>query len=863
MTDDDFLEEASRLSRQGKRSKDKSNSEEKLKRNSQKSSDKDISFLEKASKMSREGKSPKSLYGEPPKKTKKRSKTVSFIGRTAKYAAYSIFAVAGIGAAGVVGAFYLFSSDLPDHSSLKKYSPSLSSRVFLQDGSKLCEYSTERRYFVPIDLIPLKLINAFIAAEDKNFFTHQGVDFWRIAGSLINNIKHLGSGKRPQGASTITQQVARIFLIKQNNVSYIRKIKEAILAYRIEHTLSKRQILELYLNQIYLGLGSYGVAAAAKTYFNKSLNELTIGECAYLAGLPKGANNYHPIKHRDKAITRRNWALFRLLDNNYITKMQYQDAIKEDLTMAPQASDEYSAEYFSEEVRKHIMSNYTFANLNQEGLVVRTTLNPKFQKCAYDALQRGLENIDRSRGWRGPLTNIDLANSHGEIVKILQATAKPKGADNFQRAVLLSKVGKILVEDGATGSLTDNDLNWAKRIKAGDVILVEKRKDKYVIKQLPNVQGAIVVIDVHNGHILAMQGGYSFAQSEFNRATQAKRQLGSVFKPFVYLSALDSGFAPNSIIDASPCEIDLGYGMGTWQPKNYGNAILDQITFRQALERSVNTATVRIAKEVGMKKIALAARQFGIFENMPHYFSYAIGSGETSLLNITTAYAMLANGGKKITPTMIDYIADKNGKTIYKADERKVYSDVTSELPPRLVDPREQIWDEQSIYQTTSLLEGVMQRGSGASAKSLNILMAGKTGTSNDSRDTWFIGYTPDIAVGVFVGYDDHTKSLGQRATGSSIALPIFIKFMSAAKKYLQPKPFKVPKGIRLKTIDAKTGSAPRPGEPTIVEAFKKDEEVNANILQNPLANPLKGDEESEQKNPSENQEAKQVFGIY
>lgn len=799
-----------------------------------------------------------------------------FIGRSVLYLIYSLFAVVGFGSVAVVAVLYFLSADLPNHTSLKQYSPLLSSRVFLQDGSKLCEYSGEKRYFVPIDLIPSKVINSFIAVEDKNFYQHNGIDFLGIARSVVNNLKHLGSGRRPQGASTITQQIARIFLIKTNEVSYVRKLKEAILAYRIEQALTKNQILELYLNQIYLGFGTYGVATAAKTYFDKTLNELTIGECAYLASLAKGANNYHPIKHKEKALTRRNWAISRLLANGFITQEEHDVAVKEDLIVVPQNSEENTAQYFSEELRKYLINKFPFESLNKEGIVVRATLNPILQKCAYDALRRGVEAADRRLAWRGPLAKIDASMPQNEILKKLREIENPKGGEIFTKAVLLNKDGKILLEDDYLGKMSPKDLKWAKGISVGDVVLVEKSKNDYTIKQMPKVQGAIVVIDVNNGRILAMQGGYSFAQSEFNRVTQAKRQVGSSFKPFVYLAGLENGFAPNSILDASPVEIDLGPNLGVWKPKNYKGAILGKITLRQAIEKSVNTATIRIAKEVGMRKIARIAQNFGIFDHMPEYFSYAIGAGEATLLNMTTAYAMLANGGKKISPTMVDYILDKNGKPLFKSDERGVqyYDEIPdeeeqdgeiTEYPPKLNDIRPQVSDAQSIYQVTSLLEGVMQRGSGASARFLNFPMAGKTGTSNDSRDTWFIGYTPDIVVGVFVGFDDHTKSLGKNASGSNTALPIFIDFMSNAKKYLTAKPFRIPKGIKLRKIDAKTGGAPC-GDVTITEAFKQDEDVNENVLENPLENLIGtngGNETADRKDHSAQNEARQVFGIY
>ncbi len=787
------------------------------------------------------------------------TKIFKFFKNLLLYIICTISAIVGIGGICVFSVLYFFSNDLPNHTFLKHYQPLTSTRVFLQDGEKLCEFSNEKRYFVPIDMVPEKLVNAFIAVEDKHFYHHIGIDLLGISRSFFHNLKNLGTGKRPQGASTITQQVARIFLIKTNQVSYIRKVKEAILAYRIENVLSKKEILELYLNQIYLGLGSYGVAAAAKTYFDKTVNELTIAECAYLAILAKGANNYHPVKNQKRAIERRNWALTRMLEDGYISDKEYSEASKTPIILAPSKVEEYLAEYFSEEVRKDLKTKYPLEKVNEEGLVIRATLDSKLQKCAYYALKKNLENIDRGFGWRGPISHIEISSNKNDLTKTLQKVQMPKGAEKFHKGLILNAKGKILLENGTASHLKMSDVKWAKNLRSGDIVLTEQEQNEYRLRQLPKVQGAIVVIDVHNGRILAMQGGYSFAQSEFNRATQAKRQVGSAFKPFVYLAGLENGFAPNSIIDASPVEIDLGPALGIWKPRNYRDAVLDKITFRQAIEKSVNTATIRIAKEVGMKKIATIAENFGLFREMPKYFSYALGAGETTLLKLVTAYAMFANGGKRIEPFMIDYICDKNGKVIYKSDNRITETEDNNENPPQLNDIRSQIINEQSIYQLTSLLEGVIQRGSGAPAAFLNFPMAGKTGTSNDSRDTWFIGYTPDIAIGVFVGFDDHTKSLGKNASGTTTALPIFIDFMKKAKKYFSPKPFKVPHGIKLRRIDLKTGGNPK-GETTIIEAFKENEEINEDIFENPLEN-LTTKTKDTLKTPST--EAQQVFGIY
>ncbi|MDR1551513.1 MAG: PBP1A family penicillin-binding protein [Holosporaceae bacterium] len=757
------------------------------------------------------------------------------------YAFLIILSLAAVGVSTIFFVFYFFSTDLPNHNFLKEYSPALSSRVFLRDGGKLCEYANEKRYFIPIDKVPGRLIKAFISVEDKHFFQHPGIDIIGVARSALKNIINYGTGRRPQGASTITQQVARIFLLRNNEISYIRKLKEAILSYRIENTLSKKQILERYLNQIYLGMGSYGVAAAAKTYFDKSLDELTTAECSYLATLAKGANLYHPEKHRNRAIRRRNWAIRRQFEDGYITQKEMKAAIAEDLKIVKHKDSEVPAEYFAGEIRRYLIEKYPSKSLNKNGLIIRATLDTKIQQCAQEALRKGIETIDRRYGWKGVIAEIDATTPRNMLISKLLAVDIPRGMEEFLRAIVLpTAVGKtqhVMTEGGEIGEILPADIRWAKTLKPGNVVMVTRvsggKHDFFSLRQLPRVQGAIVVIDVHCGRILAMQGGYSFAQSEFNRAVQAMRQIGSAFKPFVYLAGLENGFAPNTIVDASPIEIDLGGNLGIWRPKNYHGAVLDRVTFRQAIEKSINTATIRIAQEVGLEKVARIAEKFGIFDVMPELLSYSIGAGETTLLKLTTAYAMFANGGKKITPTMVEYIQDKHGNVISRMDERRVDQvSYDAALPPRLNNNRPQILSEQSVYQLTSMLEGVMQRGSGASASWLNFPIAGKTGTSNDSRDTWFLGYTPDIAVGVFIGFDDYSKNLGRNANGSNTALPIFIDFMAAAMKHLQAKPFRVPNGIKLRKINSITGGPPTENsKQTIVEVFKdEDDDENREV---------------------------------
>ncbi|MDR3180099.1 MAG: PBP1A family penicillin-binding protein [Holosporaceae bacterium] len=790
-----------------------------------------------------------------------------------------VMIVALLGLATLLAILYMFSADLPDHTSLKKYVPNMASRVFLEDGSKLCEYSYEKRYFIPVEKIPRNLINAFLSAEDKRFYEHMGIDFISTLRSAWYNLQHLGSGKRPQGASTITQQVARIFLIKTNEVSYIRKIKEAILSFRIELALSKQNILELYLNQIYMGLGAYGVAAAAKVYFDKTVDELTIAECAYLAALAKGANLYHPIKNKNNALERRNWLLGRMQKDCFITRKEAAKAMKEDLlVVAPEKIP--NAEYLAEEIRKYLMEKFPSSSLNKDGFIIRATMDIRLQNFAYNALRRGLEKIDRDFGWRGPIGKISGEKSKERISEKLKKIAAPAGSGNCQKAYVIKNHQKqitIITEAGTIEKISSSDIPWIRKAKAGDVILVSDTPNKdgtFDVRQVPLIQGAIIVIEINTGRILAMQGGYDFSISEFNRATQAMRQCGSIFKPFVYLAALENGFSPNSIIDAGSIEVEIDNG-SVWKPKNYHGAVLDKITLRRALEKSINTATIRIAYEVGMDKISKIARQFGIFEDMPQYLSYSLGAGETTPLKITTAYAMIANGGKRIVPTLVDYVQDKRGSTIYRRTSASLDSNLpfNSEFPPKLNDSREQIINEQSIFQVISMLEGVVLHGSGASVRVLGIPVAGKTGTSNESRDIWFVGFTPDIAVGVFVGFDDHSLSLGKNATGSSIAAPIFIDFMTQAKNILSPKSFRIPKGIKLRKIDLETGGSPT-GAVSIMEAFKDDEYENENLLapaqrlntlQKLMGEKIDDYPVGENKIPRENNttNTKLLFGIY
>jgi penicillin-binding protein 1A len=654
-------------------------------------------------------------------------------------------------------------------------------------------------------------------------------------------------------ASTITQQVAKNFLLT-NEYSYKRKIREAILAFRMERAMSKDKLLELYLNQIYLGQGSYGVAAAALNYFNKSLEELKIQDIAYLAALPKAPNNYNPVLHYKEALARRNWVIDRMAEDGYITTGQAGLAKAAPLQISKGDVTPIDAPYFTEEVRRELSDHYGEKVLYSGGLAVRTSVDPRLQAIAVRTLRDGLMAYDRRHGWRGPVRHFpDLDDWAGELA----ALEIPAKLPEWQPAVVLnvmSNSAKIGFADKSYGSLTLDRLKWARRtkagatlgpevtsagdvLKAGDVILVELEKDKdkkgkeiagkthYVLRQIPKVNGAIVAIDPHTGRVLAMQGGWSFEESEYNRATQAWRQPGSSFKPFVYLAGLDHGFTPATLILDAPFSIDVGPGLPKWRPVNYHGEYFGPATMRLGLEKSRNLMTVRLAQYIGMDSVVDYAKKFGIVDKMETNLSKALGSGETTLMRLTTAYAQLVNGGKKLTPTLIDRIQDKRGKTIFNHDRRPCDGcgpliEWKGQPTPVIPDIREQIADPRHAYQIVSMLEGVVQRGTGIRIKALGRPLAGKTGTTNESRDAWFVGFSPDLAVGVFTGFDN-PATLGRRETGSSVAVPIFKEFMAEALADTPPMPFRVPPGIRQVLINQRTGARAKPGdEHTIWEAF-------------------------------------------
>ena len=760
------------------------------------------------------------------------------------FAAGTIIFVAAVAAA--AGLLWHFSQSLPDYSQLQDYEPAVMTRVHAADGSLLAEYARERRLYIPIQAVPKLVTHAFVAAEDKNFYEHGGIDFSGILRAATLYIQQYGSGRRPQGASTITQQVAKNFLLT-NELSFSRKIKEALLAMKIERAFSKERILELYLNEIYLGMGAYGVAAASLLYFDKSVHELSVAEAAYLAALPKAPNNYHPFRQRERALERRNYVLDRMAEDHYITAQEAEKAKKEPLkiTLRPSGAHIFAAEYFAEEVRRYINDNYTEKKLYEGGLSVRTTLDPKMQVLARKVLVDGFVNFDEQRGYRGAAQKIDPAGDWGAKlaeVKALSDVAPWRlavvlEADDASARVGLQpgrEPGGALSKERETGTIALEGVKWAKRgktptkvsqvLSAGDVIYVEPLGGgQFRLRQVPEVSGAIVAMDPQTGRVLAMAGGFSYDQSQFNRATQALRQPGSSFKPLVYATALDNGYTPSTVVLDAPIEIDTGSGI--WAPENYTRKYYGPSTLRFGIEQSRNVMTVRLAQDIGMPLIGEYAKRFGVYDNLPPYLSFALGAGETTLLRMVGAYAMFDNGGRKIQPTLIDRIQDRYGHTIYKHDSRECQGcdadKWANQNEPTLIDKRERVLDPMTAYQITSIMEGVVQRGTATVVKEVGKPIAGKTGTTNDEKDAWFIGFSPDLVVGVYLGYDK-PRHLGRGMTGGVLAAPIVRDFMKVALADKPAVPFRVPPGIKLIRVDPKSGMRAGPGDQRVIlEAFK------------------------------------------
>ena len=736
----------------------------------------------------------------------------------------------------VISILWIYSNKLPDYKYLKNYKPSVSSKLYAGNGVLVSDFSAEKRIFVPYDSIPYVVINAFLSAEDKNFFKHPGVDAKGVIRAFKNNVFNLLNSKRLEGASTITQQVAKNFLLN-NEVSIDRKIKEAILAFRIERALSKERILELYLNQIYLGEGSYGIASASLRYFDKSINELNYSEAALLAALPKAPSKYNPYNNNKLAKYRRNLVINNLLENSYIDNNNYNKLIKSEIKLRKRKRIYLEdSRYFVEEVRKKVINSYGFDKVYKKGFNIKTPIDLNLQNIATKALRDGLEKYDKRRGWRGPLLNKKINSEWSKGLEkfnieksIGWEIAIVKRIDKFE-AVIETKENEI-------GIIKHEDINWTRKnlnqlFKIGDIIYVKKKnQNKYSLKQVPLANGGIIAMDPFSGRILAMSGGFSFKKSEFNRATQALRQPGSAFKPFIYALALENNFTPSTIILDAPIVLDQGNDLKMWKPENYGKKFYGPSTLRTGVEKSRNLMTVRVAQELGIDKIIGFSKQLKIYENPKELMSISLGSEETTLLKITTAYCSFVNGGKLVDPILIDRIQDSEGNTIFKNEKR--VCDNCDQISfngteiPKIKNNFKNIFSPQTAYQMTSILEGVIKRGTGRGLKDLNLQIAGKTGTTNKNADAWFIGFTSKLVVGVYVGHDN-PKSLGKIETGSRTAMPIFKEFVKNIVNNYEARPFKVAKGIKMMVVDSKTGKKADFGsKKTIIESFKEEKIEN------------------------------------
>ena len=731
---------------------------------------------------------------------------------------------------------WYFSIGLPDYKKLSNYQPPISSRVYSEDRKLIAEYALEKRLFIPYESIPEKVINSFLSAEDKNFFNHPGIDAKGILRAVINNIKNIAQNKRLEGASTITQQVAKNFLLT-NEVSMKRKIKEAILAFRIERAYTKERILELYLNQIYLGQGTYGIAAASLEYFDKSIKNLNYSESALLAALPKAPSKYNPYRYPEVAKFRRNLVIQNLADNNFISKENLKTFKESKLNLKKRKIEIVNeANSYTEEVRKKVKKIYGFEKLYSQGLSISTPLNIGYQIQALKSLRKGIEDYDRRRGWRGSITN-KIKNKNWEN-KISQYKLDP--TLNWHIAEIISlNDGEIrfkTIDKGKknlNGNLFFKDIKWTLRRnktiqdthEIGDLIFVKKENSKWKIKQYPKVNGGIVVIDPFNGEVLALVGGFNFKTSEFNRVTQAKRQPGSAFKPIVYAAALEDGFAPNSIILDAPFVESQGVGLKNWKPENYGKKFYGPSTFRKGIEYSRNLMTVRIAKILGLEKILKLSQELDIYDDIPELLSVSLGAAETTLIDLTSAYAPFVNGGKKINPKLISRIQDRRGKTIFQEKDRKcVGCDkfiIEQNILPKIESTSKEVISKETAYQMTSILQGTVERGTAKKLKTLKVPLAGKTGTTNDNYDAWFIGFSSEIVIGVYIGYDN-PKTLGKNETGSKVALPIFKDFVENALYKEDFKDFEIPENIYLTSLNYDTGMKSTPGEKkSIIEALK------------------------------------------
>ena len=820
----------------------------------------------------RERKRPKQEPKPPkkPKEPRRKSRVLKFFGIFLSLVFLGLMTAVG----GVLWVFWEYGRNLPQYGQLARYEPPVVTRIHAGNGALLAEYATEKRVFVPVGEIPKPLIEAFLSAEDKGFYDHFGIDPRALMRAVATNLANLGTGRRPIGASTITQQVAKNFLLT-NEVSIERKIKEAILAIRMERAFTKDQLLELYMNEIYLGFGSYGVAAAALNYFDKALADLTLAEMAYLAALPKAPNNYHPTRKYKAAVGRRNWVLTQMVENGYVAAEEAALAMEEPITIRPLSGvDGADAPYFVEEVRRQMTDQFGSETFYSGGYSVRTTINPRLQKIADRAIIEGLEALDKRQGWRGPLGKIDgQDDSLGQILgdygatmhdgrypalvtgvtareaRILVMTSRDPDSPDLVKGVIPFSLADWAYPPRDSSGLRSRPITSLREaITRNDIIMVQRPADVpdrlvrmknktgsvpefedniWALGQVPLVQGALLALDPHTGRVLAMTGGYNPRHSEFNRATQAQRQPGSAFKPFVYLAALDNGFSPTTRILDAPLVVDQGPGMPKWKPANYTRKFYGPSIMRQGIEQSRNLMTARLAMAIGMPRVQEYASRFGIDRDMPPLLSMSLGAGESTLMQMTAAYGMVVNGGSYITPSIIDRVQDRFGSTVYRHDERVCHGcnvnviagDVAE--PPLLPDRRKRVTDTASAYQMVSMLEGVVSRGTGRLIGNLGFAVAGKTGTTNDNTNAWFVGFTPDLVVGVYVGFDQ-PKPLGKRETGSTAAVPIFADFMQESMANQPQIPFRRPQGVNLFRINALNGQRAQSGDKQVItEAFK------------------------------------------
>ena len=785
---------------------------------------------------------------------------LSTLGGVFTFVTLGIFAVAvSIGAV-----FYIYGRDLPSHESLAQYTPPTISRIYSAEGRIIDEFAKERRLFTPAAEIPDLIKQAFISAEDKNFYIHKGYDARGIAAAVYDAVA--SRGKDVRGASTITQQVMKNFLLGGERAAE-RKIKEIILATRLEETLSKERILELYLNEIFLGQNSYGVTAAALTYFNKPLRDLAPHEAAFLASLPKAPSDYHPVRRADRLLARRNFVLREMFENGYLTEAVYQAEVAMPLRSV-QAGDFETfraalppRDYFTDEIRRQLSVDFGEDEFFSGGMTVRATIDPDMQVDAARALRRALETYDREGGvWRGTGRKLP-AEDMAEWWTALEKVEVPRDIDlngQWYPAVVLELSGneaRLGIEDqpGDTHVITANDVTWARKLlpdgklarraqvhsdllEVGDIVLVRATTSdsdgsfvRWSLRQVPEVQGGFMAMDVNTGRVIAMQGGFSYQDSVFNRATQARRQPGSSFKPFVYAAALDSGYSPATIVVDAPIEINTPQGL--WRPRNASNQFYGPTPLRTGIEQSRNLMTIRLAQEVGMDIVADYAEKFGVYDNMGRFLANSLGSEETTLFQMVAAYAMFANGGERVQPTLVDRVQDRFGRTIYRHDQRNCVDCLVPGIPqgqaPRIETNRERVMNAITAYQLTSMMTGVVERGTAARTVGHSVPVAGKTGTTNDSKDVWFVGFTSNIVAGCYIGYDQ-PRPLGRGASGGGMCGPVFQEFMQEATKKYGGGPFIVPPGGRFIKIDRFTG-APLPDDATgdfvVAEYFRDGEE--------------------------------------